>query len=107
MKQKLAAIFRQKTRTEWEAFSKQHDCCVEPVLEPHELQGDEHLRARGVFFEIDSPWGRIKQLRTPVTPHAMNHVPPPKKGEHTDAILREAGIDQATIDALMREGAAR
>ena len=107
LKQKLAAIFRQKTRTEWEAFSKQHDCCVEPVLEPHELQGDEHLRARGVFFEIDSPWGRIKQLRTPVTPHAMNHVPPPKQGEHTDAILREAGIDQATIDALMREGAAR
>jgi crotonobetainyl-CoA:carnitine CoA-transferase CaiB-like acyl-CoA transferase len=76
-------------------------------LEPHELEADEHLRARGVFFEMDSPWGRLKQMRTPVTPQGAEHTPPPKQGEHTDAILREAGIDQATIDALRAEGAAR
>jgi crotonobetainyl-CoA:carnitine CoA-transferase CaiB-like acyl-CoA transferase len=107
LKEKLAAIFRQKTRAEWEAFSRQNDCCVEPVLEPHELEGDEHLRARGVFFEMDSPWGRIKQMRTPITPAGAEHAAPPKQGEHTDAILREGGIDQATIDALRAEGAAR
>jgi crotonobetainyl-CoA:carnitine CoA-transferase CaiB-like acyl-CoA transferase len=106
-KEKLAAVFRTKTRAEWEAFSKQHDCCVEPILEPSELEADEHLKARRVFFEIDSPWGRLKQMRTPVTPVDAEHTPPPKQGEHTDAILREAGIDQATIDALRAEGAAR
>jgi crotonobetainyl-CoA:carnitine CoA-transferase CaiB-like acyl-CoA transferase len=34
-------------------------------------------------------------------------MPPPRQGEHTDAILREGGIDDATIAALRAEGAAR
>ena len=107
LKAKLAEIFRTKTRAEWEAFSKEKDCCLEPVLRPEELEADEHLRARGVFFEIDSPWGKLRQLRTPLTPKDRAHTPPPRQGEHTDAILREAGIDDARIAAMKAEGAAR
>ena len=54
---------------------REHDCCLEPVLEPDELRDDEQLRARGVFFEIDSPWGRIEQLRTPLTEPARRTPP--------------------------------
>jgi crotonobetainyl-CoA:carnitine CoA-transferase CaiB-like acyl-CoA transferase len=107
LEEKLRAIFAARTRAEWEAFARRHDCCLEPVLEPDELRADEHLRARGVFFEMDSPWGRIGQLRTPLTPRESTHEPPPRQGEHTDAILREAGIDEATIAAMRAEGAAR
>jgi crotonobetainyl-CoA:carnitine CoA-transferase CaiB-like acyl-CoA transferase len=42
-----------------------------------------------------------------VTPRAATHSSPPRQGEHTDAILREGGIDDATIAAMRAEGAAR
>jgi crotonobetainyl-CoA:carnitine CoA-transferase CaiB-like acyl-CoA transferase len=107
LKAKLVAVFASRTRAEWEAFGRQHDCCLEPVLEPAELRDDEHLTARGMFFEMDSPWGRIAQLRTPLGPRKETYTPPPRQGEHTDVVLREAGIDEATIAALRAEGAAR
>jgi alpha-methylacyl-CoA racemase len=103
----LAGLFRTKTRDEWAAFGREHDCCLEPVLAPHELAGDAQLAAREVFFEMPSPWGPLRQLRTPLTPRGAAHAPPPRQGEHTDAILREAGIDEATIRAMREEGAAR
>jgi crotonobetainyl-CoA:carnitine CoA-transferase CaiB-like acyl-CoA transferase len=104
--ERLRAIFASRTRAEWEAFARDHDCCLEPVLEPGEVRADEQLRARGVFFEMDSPWGPIGQLRTPVTPPGAAHAPPPRRGEHTTEILREAGIDDAIIAAMRAEGAA-
>ncbi len=107
LKEQLRALFVSRTRAEWEAFGREHDCCLEPVLEPEEIRDDEHLRARGVFFEMDSPWGSIGQLRTPLTERGITHRPPPRQGEHTDAILREAGLDDATIAAMRVEGAAR
>jgi len=107
LKEKLRALFASRTRDEWEAFGKSHDCCLEPVLEPGEIRDDAHLKARGVFFEMDSPWGRIGQMRTPLAPRDAVPAPPPRQGEHTDAILREAGLDDAAIAAMRAEGAAR
>ena len=107
LKDKLRGVFASRTRDEWQAFGREHDCCLEPVLEPGELRDDEHLRARGMFFEMDSPWGRIPQLRTPLAERGATYGPPPKQGEHTDAILREAGLDDAAITAMRAEGAAR
>jgi alpha-methylacyl-CoA racemase len=107
IRETLRNVFAGRTRAEWEEFARQNDCCLEPVLEPGELRDDEHLRARGVFFEMDSPWGRIPQLRTPLADREATYAPPPKQGEHTDAILREAGLDDAAIAAMRAEGAAR
>ncbi|HEY8086776.1 MAG TPA: CaiB/BaiF CoA-transferase family protein [Polyangiaceae bacterium] len=107
LREKLRGVFLSRTRAEWEAFGKQHDCCLEPVLEPEELRNDDHLKARGLFFEMDSPWGRIGQLRTPLAERGATYAPPPKQGEHTIAILREAGLDDAAIAAMRAEGAAR
>jgi crotonobetainyl-CoA:carnitine CoA-transferase CaiB-like acyl-CoA transferase len=107
LKETLRDLFASRTRAEWVTFSQQHDCCLEPVLEPDELRTDEHLKGRQAIFEIDSPWGRIEQLRTPVTDPNARHAAPPRKGEHTDAILREGGVDDETIAAMRAEGAAR
>lgn len=106
LKKKVAGIFASKTRAEWEEFSRAHDCCLEPVLAPEELAADPHLSSRGVFFDLESPWGTLKQLKLP-TCDAGAARPPPKKGEHTDAILKEAGYDDAAIARLRASGAAK
>lgn len=107
LKQKLREIFASKTRDEWVKFASERDCCLEPVLSPAEAKKDEHLAARGMFFQMDSPWGKIDQMRTPLTPRDREHAPPPKQGEHTEAILREAGFDDAAIAAMRADGAIR
>ncbi|MGO8992016.1 MAG: CaiB/BaiF CoA transferase family protein [Polyangiaceae bacterium] len=105
IKAKVSAIFLEKTRDEWAAFGAQHDCCLEPVLDPDEVAKDPHLASRQIFFTMDSPWGPIPQLRTPLTEVGATHAPPPRTGEHTEAILREAGIDQGAIAKLRADGA--
>lgn len=107
LKAKLAAIFATRTRAEWEAFAQERDCCLEPVLGPTELASDPHLAARKVFFDLPSPWGALRQLRLPTTPIDKVHAAPPRQGEHTDAVLREAGIDDRAIAKLRAAKAIR
>lgn len=107
IKAEVAAIFRSKTRAEWEAFNAEHDCCLEPALRPDELLADPHLRARGLFF---SPPGGSEgpeagQFRLPITPADAAAPAPPERGQHGDEILREAGLSDEEIAELRREGA--
>jgi alpha-methylacyl-CoA racemase len=105
LKARVSALFLEKTRDEWAAFGAAHDCCLEPVLEPDEVARDPHLGARGTFFTMDSPWGPIAQMRTPLTEAGATHRAPPRTGEHTEEILREAGVGEEGIARLRAEGA--
>jgi crotonobetainyl-CoA:carnitine CoA-transferase CaiB-like acyl-CoA transferase len=107
IKEKVAGVFASKTREEWTRFGAQHDCCLEPVLAPAEITRDTHLASRGLFFELGTPRGPIPQVRTPVTPRDQDFTPPPRMGEHTRAILMDAGFSASEIDALVQAGAAR
>lgn len=107
LKARIATIFAGKTRAEWEAFNAERDCCVEPALDPSEIEADPHLQSRGLFFTLDTPRGPVPQIRLPITPRDATPTAPPKKGEHTRTILREAGLDDARIDALLKSGAAK
>jgi crotonobetainyl-CoA:carnitine CoA-transferase CaiB-like acyl-CoA transferase len=93
-------VFAGRTQAEWIAFAAERDCCLEPVLDPAEARRDPHLAARGMFFDLATPWGTIPQLRTPLTPIDREHRPPPRRGEHSEEILREAGFGAAEIEAL-------
>lgn len=104
LREKFAAAFASKTRAEWEEFGKANDCCVEPVLRPDELFDDEHLKARGVFVEVKAGDREFREYRTPVTPRDLVPPPAPKTGEHTSAILREAGLSDGEIAALRSAG---
>jgi alpha-methylacyl-CoA racemase len=107
VRSRLAALFRQRTLAEWVAWADGKDCLLEPVLTPEEAARDPHLRARGVFFEMQTERGSIPQLRTPVTPRDVGFLPPPRAGEHTRAILADAGLSPAEIDELITAKVAR
>jgi crotonobetainyl-CoA:carnitine CoA-transferase CaiB-like acyl-CoA transferase len=81
-------------------LGEEHDCCLEPVLRPDELLRDEHLRARGVFVEVEAEGARCTEYRTPVTPRDLVPAPAPAGGEHSDAILEEAGFSPEEIATL-------
>lgn len=107
LREKVAAVFATKTRAEWIAFGEERDCCLEPVLAPDELTRDPHLAARGLFFHLPSDRGDIPQIRVPVTPRDTEFSPPPRSGEHTREIFKDAGFRDEEIDALLKSGAAR
>lgn len=107
LKERVAAVLASKTREEWVAFNAKHDCCVEPVMLPSEVEKDPHLASRELFFRMETPRGTVPQVRTPVTPRDGTFSPPPRAGEHTRAILREGGLSDAEIDELVKTGAAR
>lgn len=105
------AIFAARTRADWEAFAAQHDCCLEPVLDLDEALDDELVHARAMVVPLDQPGAEkpVRLLGIPVklsrTPGDSNRLPGPGLGEHTDAVLREAGFSDDEIAALKESGA--
>jgi len=96
----LAAILATKTLAEWVTILAAHDCCCEPVLEPAELADHPLHQARAVFFELDGgALGPIRQLRTPLGAPAAPTIPP-RRGEHSAAVLRDYGFGADEIAAL-------
>jgi crotonobetainyl-CoA:carnitine CoA-transferase CaiB-like acyl-CoA transferase len=107
----LVAIFASRTRAEWERFASEVECCLEPVLALDETLRSEHVAARGMIVGLDQPGvpEPVRQLGAPVklsrTPADCNRLPGPALGEHTEAVLRAAGYDDARIAELLRTGA--
>jgi crotonobetainyl-CoA:carnitine CoA-transferase CaiB-like acyl-CoA transferase len=108
LRERLAVVFAAKPLAAWVAWAADKDCLVEPVLTPEEATRDEHLRARGVFFELETPTGPLPQFRTPVTPRdRTDFAPPAPAGEHTRQVLLEAGLTPDRVEALLEAGVAR
>jgi crotonobetainyl-CoA:carnitine CoA-transferase CaiB-like acyl-CoA transferase len=105
LKARLAEVFAGRTRDEWATFGAERDCCLEPVLEPHELAADPHLAARQVLHRQATPWGESLQIRLPVAPPADG--PAPSMGGQTREILLGAGHSAAEVDALLATHVAR
>jgi alpha-methylacyl-CoA racemase len=107
----VEAIFASRTRAEWEVFAAEVECCLEPVLGLDEALASEHVAARGMVVELDQPGATepVRQLGAPVklsrTPPDTSRLPGPELGEHTEAVLREAGYDDEQIAELLRSGA--
>jgi alpha-methylacyl-CoA racemase len=104
-------IFLQRSREQWRAFSSQHDCCLEPVLELDEVLESELVRAREMVVSLHQPGIEqpVKQLGAPIklsrTPADPGRGPGPGLGEHTDQVLGDAGFSTAEIATLHEAGA--
>jgi len=104
MKERLAAIFRTKTRDEWCALMEGTDVCFAPVLSIPEAVAHSHNVARGTFVEVagvPQPGPAPRFLRTPADVPA----PPAHPGQHTDDVLAKAGFDADRIAKLRASGA--
>ena len=99
--------------TQWEAFAREHDCCLEPVLELDEALDSELVRAREMVVELDQPGAErpVRQLGMPVkldrTPGEHDRLPGPALGEHTEQVLAEAGYSEQEIAELLRRAPPR
>jgi len=103
-KERLAAVFRSRTRAEWCALLEGSEACFAPVLTLAEAREHPHARARGAFVEVagkPQPAPAPRFSRTP----ARIRRPPPRPGEHTDAALADWGFSGADL-ARLREAKA-
>jgi alpha-methylacyl-CoA racemase len=103
-REKLAAIFRTRTRAEWCALLEGTDACAAPVLDMDEAPQHPHNIARRVFTEVDGvtqPTPAPRLSRTPASVPA----PPPEPGADTEKVLSLCGFDSAEIAALREAGA--
>ncbi|WP_321951645.1 CaiB/BaiF CoA transferase family protein [Paraburkholderia bannensis] len=99
MREKLAAIFRTRTRDEWCEQAEGREVCFSPVLSMTEAPAHPHLRARGTFVEHDGIVQPAPAPRFSRTPGAVQR-PPARPGEHTTEALLDWGFSAGELDAL-------
>jgi crotonobetainyl-CoA:carnitine CoA-transferase CaiB-like acyl-CoA transferase len=84
-----------------------------PIRRPEELFDDPHLLATGGLADVVVPDGPRagESVKATLFPFTMDgerlgvRLDPPRHGEHTDALLRGLGFDDARIAALRERGA--
>jgi len=103
-KDKIAAVFRRKTRSEWCSLMEGSDVCFAPVLDLSEAPTHPHNEARGSFISVAGVTQHAPTPRFSRTPSATPiAIRPP--GRDTRSTLEKAGFDSATINQLIASGA--
>lgn len=99
-KARMAMSFASEPRAHWDQLLLGTDVCYAPVLSPSEAAMAEHIRARGLYREID---GVLQGAAAPRFDGAApkDPRPAPASGAHTEEILKEAGLSAAEIAALV------
>ncbi|MBC7648353.1 MAG: CoA transferase [Vitreoscilla sp.] len=106
----LRSRMAQHRAAELAAVFEKHGLPFAPIMRPQDLFHDPHLLATGGLASLQLPDGR--QTQVPLMPITMDgHRPgvrsnPPRLGEHTDALLLEAGYTAHEITQLKSQKAA-
>jgi len=104
MNDRLAAIFRSKTRDEWCKIMEGSDVCFAPVLDMGEAPAHPHNKHRGTFVEVDGVVQPGPVPRFSRTPSAIQG-PPAVAGQHTAEALRDWGFSGNEVEQLQKAGA--
>jgi crotonobetainyl-CoA:carnitine CoA-transferase CaiB-like acyl-CoA transferase len=104
----VGAWFAGKPRDEALALMRAAHVTVGPVYTIAEALADPHFREREIIVDADdAELGRVPMHnivpRMSRTPGVLRR-PAPLLGEHTDAVLAEAGFDADAIARLRKEG---
>jgi crotonobetainyl-CoA:carnitine CoA-transferase CaiB-like acyl-CoA transferase len=99
---------RQKTTAEWVEILDRLDVPAMPYHTLDSLMDDPHLADAGFFQLVDHPTeGKIRNMRLPnktsFSPR-RELMGAPKLGQHSVEVLRDAGLADAEIQALVGKG---
>lgn len=103
-KERLAEVFRTKTRDDWCELLEGTDACFAPVLSPLEAPGHPHNQARETFLTpggVPQPAPAPRFSRTPAVPPGPAMHP----GEDTESVLGQWGFEPAEVEKLRATGA--
>ena len=104
LKERLAGVFRTKTRDQWDEIMEGTDVCYAPVLSMDDAPNHPHIAHRGTFTEVAGITQPAPVPRFSRTPGSIER-PPPHAGQHTDEILGAWGLSAERI-AELRESKA-
>jgi crotonobetainyl-CoA:carnitine CoA-transferase CaiB-like acyl-CoA transferase len=102
---RMSEIALSRTTAEWEELLLGIDVPHTAFAKLTEVAEQPHLKAVGLFKDLDHPTeGQIRQARPPArfseSPAGIHRMPP-RLGEHTHAVLQEAGYSDAEITSLI------
>ncbi|MEM7299482.1 MAG: CaiB/BaiF CoA-transferase family protein [Pseudomonadota bacterium] len=103
----MSEMFASRTLAEWEAFFEPTDLPWAVVYKDMRLFEDPHLRERGMFGELGHGDEKTFQAAYPTKfSRGLDEfrLPPPRKGQNTDEILKSLGHDEAAIAAMRNAG---
>lgn len=103
-RERLAAIFRTRTRDEWCRVFEGTDACVAPVLAPEEAPSHPHHVSRHSFIELNGAPQPAPAPRLDRAPAAAPE-PPVHPGESSPGALLDWGFTEAEAESLREEGA--
>jgi crotonobetainyl-CoA:carnitine CoA-transferase CaiB-like acyl-CoA transferase len=105
----VACWIRERTLDEVMDVFERAEVAAAPVYDAAQLLGDEHLRARGTFVEMDDPDLGTMTVQAPVarlseTPGGIDHLGR-ALGADNDAVYRDLlGLGTERLDALRAAG---
>src|SRR5690606_8637653 len=104
----LANAFITRDRNDWLPLLEQHDVPFAPELRLEELQKAPQEQFLEVFGEVaHAQLGTVKSANRPIRydgDNRSNFTAPPALGEHTQEILRQAGLSNERIAGLRLSG---
>ena len=103
LKERLAKLFRTKTRQQWCDILEGTDVCFAPVLDLDEAPRHPHNAARQTFVQVDGVTQPAPAPRFSRTPSRIQR-PPAKPGEHTRDALKDWGFSETELIRLQEAG---
>ncbi len=105
LKEKMGAVFKTKTRDEWDAVMAGSDACFAPVLTMVEAAEYAANTERSVYTSVEGMTHPSPAPRFDRTPSEIRHATR-SLGADTVSVLRDAGLAEEDLQAMLASGAA-
>lgn len=105
LRARFEAVFKSRTRDEWDVTFSEVDACVCAVLSPDEVANATHSTERRAFVDVGGVTQPAPAPRFDRTPAVAVPSAPPVVGADTESALLEWGLTREDVDQLLRDGA--